>query len=102
MLGENEYSGDIVALSIAKDITEQVERQSLLQNALQQAKAASAAREVFLSNMSHDIRTPLNAIIGYTELVRQNKEKQDKVEEYIEKIRLSSEQLLSIVTESLN
>lgn len=101
LLGENEYSGDIVALSIAKDITEQVERQSLLQNALQQAKAASAAREAFLSNMSHDIRTPLNAIIGYTELVRQNKEKQDKVEEYIEKIRLSSEQLLSIVTDSL-
>lgn len=101
LLGENEYTGDIVALAIVKDITEQVERQSLLQNALQQAKAASAAREVFLSNMSHDIRTPLNAIIGYTELVRQNKENADKVGEYIDKIRLSSEQLLSIVTESL-
>lgn len=101
LLGKNEHSRDVIALSIAKDMTGQVERQHLLQSALQQAKVASVAREVFLSNMSHDIRTPLNAIIGYTELARQHRLEHEKVEGYIEKIRQSSEQLLSIVNESL-
>ncbi len=101
LLGKNEVTGDIEALSIVKDITEQMEKQNLLKDALQQAETAKRARSVFLSNMSHDIRTPLNAIIGYTELIQNHIMEKDKVEEYNGKIRMSGEQLLSIVNESL-
>ncbi len=101
LLGENEHTGDITALAIAKDMMEQVERQHLLRSALQQAKVASVARETFLSNMSHDIRTPLNAIIGYAEIIKKHLTDSDKVENYVEKIADSGQQLLSIVNESL-
>lgn len=101
LLGKNENTGDVVALFIEKDLTDQIAKQNLLKNALYQVETANQARNAFLFNMSHDIRTPLNAIIGYTELVKQNITEKDKIEEYIEKIRVSSEQLLSIVTESL-
>lgn len=101
LLGRNSDTGDIVALSVAKDITEQMERQKLLQSALRQAQAANIARDTFLVNMSHDIRTPLNAIIGYTELLKNHRSDSKKVEAYLDKIRGSSEQLLSILNESL-
>ena len=101
LLGENEHTGDITALVIAKDMMEEVERRNLLNSALQQAKVANVAREAFLSNMSHDIRTPLNAIIGYAELAKQHLNEIDKMERYIEKITLSGQQLLSILNESL-
>lgn len=101
LLGKNEYSGDIIALCVIKDITEQAEKQSLLRNALQQAETASMARETFLTNMSHDIRTPLNAIIGYAKLVKSQLSNSDKTNEYIDKILLSGEQLLSILSNSL-
>ena len=101
LLGKNMHTQDVIGLFTAKDMTAQVERQHLLQSALKQAKGATVAREVFLSNMSHDIRTPLNAIIGYTELAEKNSGFKDKVDGYIEQIRMASEQLLSIVTESM-
>lgn len=101
LLGKNENTGDVVALVVAKDITEQMERQKLLQSALRQARAANIARDTFLVNMSHDIRTPLNAIIGYTELLKNRKSDPEKVDAYLDKIRTSSEQLLSILNESL-
>jgi len=101
LLGKNEYTNDVITLSITKDITEQMERQNLLRSALQQAQNANIARNAFLSNMSHDIRTPLNAIIGYTELAKNHKSDPDKIEYYMEKIRMSSEQLLAIVNASL-
>ncbi|MCM1272269.1 MAG: response regulator [Clostridium sp.] len=101
LLGENEHTGDVTALAIAKNMMEQVERQHLLRSALQQAKVASVARETFLSNMSHDIRTPLNAIIGYAELIKKHLKDSGRVEDYIEKIANSGQQLLSIVNESL-
>ena len=101
LLGKNENTGDVVALAVAKDITEQMERQKLLQSALRQAQAANIARDTFLVNMSHDIRTPLNAIIGYTELLRSRRDDPEKVDTYLGKIRASSEQLLSILNETL-
>ncbi len=101
LLGKNEYTNDVITLSITKDVTDQMERQNLLKSALQQAQTANIARNSFLSNMSHDIRTPLNAIIGYTELTKNNKSNPDKIEYYMDKIRMSSEQLLSIVNASL-
>ena len=101
LLGKNENSDDIIALVIIKDITEQLAKQNLLLSALQQAQMAKIARNTFLSNMSHDIRTPLNAIIGYTDLARDHKEDLGRVENYMDKIQVSSEQLLTILNESL-
>ncbi len=101
LLGRNDFTGDVIALSIAKDITEQTEKQNLLQVALQQAQTAHVARNTFLSNMSHDIRTPLNAIIGYTELIKKYITDTERVDTYLKQIRSSSEQLLAIVNESL-
>ncbi len=101
LIGKNDCCGDIVALFIAKDMTEQAERQNLLRTALVQAESAQIARNTFLSSMSHDIRTPLNAIIGYTELVKKNITEPDKIREYIDKICMSGRQLLYIVDASL-
>lgn len=82
-------------------MTEQVQRQNLLESALSQAQTANIARNTFLQNMSHDIRTPLNVIIGYTELAKKHKMEQSKVENYLNQICAASEQLLSIVKASL-
>jgi len=101
LLGKREPEGDLVALTIVKDITDQAEKQSLLRMALQQAETAKMARSTFLSNMSHDIRTPLNAIIGYTDLVKNHISESHRIADYVRKIRVSGEQLLDIVDESL-
>lgn len=101
LLGRNEYTGDVITMAITKDMTEQVQRQNLLKSALSQAQTANIARNTFLQNMSHDIRTPLNAIIGYAELARKHKTDTDRVDNYLNQIRFASEQLLAIVNESL-
>lgn len=101
-LEKNEHTGDVIALSLLRDITEQVERQQLLQSVLRQAETQRLARNTFFANMSHDIRTPLNAIIGYAELLKSHVGDPGKVGECIEKIHLSSEQLLAIFTDFLN
>jgi len=101
LLGKNENNNDIFALFITKDITEQVEKQKLFEMTLRQANVANIARQTFLSDMSHDIRTPLNSIIGFTQLIQSHKYSEDKLYDYIKKIQQSSDQLLKIVTESL-
>lgn len=101
LLGRNEYTGDVITMAITKDMTEQVQRQKLLKSALNQAQTANIARNTFLQNMSHDIRTPLNAIIGYTELAKKHKADVDRLDSYLSQIRVASEQLLAIVNESM-
>lgn len=101
LLGRNEYTGDVITMAITKDMTEQVQRQNLLKSALSQAQTASIARNTFLQNMSHDIRTPLNAIIGYTELARKHRTDAAKIGNYLDQIHAAGEQLLAIVNESL-
>ena len=91
----------VTALIMAKDITERAEKQRLLQMSLRQAQAANIAKSAFLSNMSHDIKTPLNAILGFAELIRLHPSDADAAEEYAEKIKLSGNQLLTILNEAL-
>lgn len=100
-LEKNEHTGDVIALSVSRDITEQVERQSLLKSALRQAEAERFTRNTFFANMSHDIRTPLNAIIGYAELLKGCVGDPGKVGECIEKIHHSGEELLAVFNEFL-
>ncbi|MCM1054775.1 MAG: response regulator [Bacteroides sp.] len=97
----NDDNGNVSALVLAKDVTDQMERKKLLQLSLRQAQAASIAKSAFLSNMSHDIRTPLNAILGFADLIRLHLNESAKTDEYLEKIKLSGKQLLTIVNEAL-
>ena len=80
-------------LKKAKDITTE---------ALQTAENANKAKTDFLSNMSHDIRTPMNAIIGMTSLIRHDAGNKAKVIEYADKIDISSQHLLGIINDILD
>ena len=82
-------------------IREQEKRIALLEQELAEAKAANAAKSTFLSNMSHDIRTPMNAIIGYTNLAKKDGNDIRTVHEYLSKIEASSEHLLALINDVL-
>ncbi len=73
-----------------------------LTEAVAVAEAANRSKRVFLFNMSHDIRTPMNAIIGFTNLAKQNIDDREKVGDYLEKIMLSSNHLLSLINDILD
>lgn len=78
------------------------ESEQELKHALTQAESANAAKTAFLNNMSHDIRTPMNAIIGFTELASAQLEHPEKVRDYLGKIGMSSEHLLSLINDVLD
>ena len=77
--------------------TQLEEQNRKLEIALQHEGAANRAKREFLFNMSHDIRTPMNAIIGFSELLEKHIDEKDKVLDYTEKIRSSSAFLLSLI-----
>ena len=72
-----------------------------LEEALDMATRANNAKTVFLNSMSHDIRTPMNAIIGFTDLLSENLDNKEKAGDYIAKIRSSSDYLLSLINNVL-
>lgn len=80
---------------------EQEEQNRILEEALEASKASNVAKSVFLSNMSHDIRTPMNAIIGFTNLAKQDEDVPDKTREYLDKILTSGNHLLSLINDVL-
>ena len=73
-----------------------------LAEALQAAQIASNSKTMFLSNMSHDIRTPMNAVIGFTTLLAKDAENPEKVREYTKKIMASGQHLLSLINDILD
>lgn len=79
-----------------------VKLNSELVTARKQAEASNAAKTSFLFNMSHDIRTPMNAISGFTKLLRKHQEEEDKRNDYLTKIETSSNILLSIINNILD
>lgn len=87
---------------ILSDRTDEISKNNATVQALQAAEAATAAKSEFLSNMSHDIRTPMNAIIGFTELIELNINNKEKVSEYTQKITLSSKHLLKLINDVLD
>lgn len=97
-------------LVLLRDISEDLKRQqeiidaqnAALKSALDAANAANRAKTDFLSNMSHDIRTPLNAIIGMTTIAQAHLDERERVEDCLEKIGLSSKHLLAIVNDILD
>ena len=71
-------------------------------DALDKAKAASQAKTDFLFNMSHDIRTPMNAIIGFTDMALGNIDDKHKVQDYLAKVKMSGKMLLSLINDILD
>ena len=82
-------------------VSNAVER-AVLEEKLKKAEAAEKAKTTFLSNMSHDIRTPMNAIIGFTTLAETNIDNKPRVQEYLAKILSSSNHLLSLINDILD
>ena len=105
-------SGLIIAIILIETIRRQriqkvraAEREAhnvQLQEALDYAKAANASKTMFLSNMSHDIRTPMNAIIGFSSLLANDPSNEEKVKEYTQKITSSSQHLMNLINEILD
>lgn len=102
-----DYStGDIMVMVVSKEITEQVQRQreqtQALQDALMQAQHANRAKTTFLSNMSHDIRTPMNAIIGFATIAVGHIDNKEQVRDCLQKVLSSSNHLLSLINDILD
>ena len=91
-------------LLFIKDTTElhreRTEQNEKLRQALEAARRANKSKTMFFSNISHDIRTPMNAIIGFAEAARRTEEP-ERVREYLEKINVSGEYLLSLINDVL-
>lgn len=88
--------------SVDTDIRKEMEQNTLLESALSQANRASKAKSVFLSNMSHDIRTPMNAIVGFTNLALTHTDQPEQIKEYLKKIQTSGNHLLSLINDILD
>ena len=88
--------------SQTKAIVSNAVERAVLEEKLRKAEAAEKAKTVFLSNMSHDIRTPMNAIIGFTTLAEANLDIKPRVQEYLSKILSSGNHLLSLINDVLD
>ncbi|MCI8924982.1 MAG: response regulator [Lachnospiraceae bacterium] len=106
VMTQDNDTDDIMVMVVSKEITEQVKKQreqtQALQDALLQAQHANKAKSTFLSNMSHDIRTPMNAIIGFTTIAVSHIDNKDQVRECLQKVLSSSNHLLSLINDILD
>ncbi len=97
------HFGAVLGLrSVDGETRSEMEKKTALETALRQANAASKAKSIFLSNMSHDIRTPMNAIVGFTALAITHIDNREQVEEYLKKIMTSGNHLLSLINDVLD
>lgn len=87
---------------VMSDRTKELKIQDQLKQALDIAKSANEAKTFFLSSMSHDIRTPMNAIINFSKMLDRDAENPGKVREYVKKIVVSAQHLLSLINDVLD
>lgn len=80
----------------------QLEERKLLEDALESSRQSEKTKQAFFSNMSHDMRTPLNAIIGLTDVAKKHVEEPERVGDYLEKITASGRQLLGLINDILD
>ncbi len=106
VMTKDDNTDDIMVMVVSKDITEQVKTQreqtQALQDALLQAQHANKAKTTFLSNMSHDIRTPMNAIIGFSTIAVSHIDNREQVLDCLQKVLSSSNHLLSLINDILD
>ena len=89
-------------LNVDEEEREKVAQKKALVDALAAAEHANRAKTAFLNNMSHDIRTPMNAIIGYTALAASHLDNVETIKDYLNKIAVSSSHLLSLINDVLD
>lgn len=102
-IGNDNHVSQIVMgyRSVDDEIKYELEQKKMLKDALEQAKSSNIAKNTFLSNMSHDIRTPMNAIVGFAALAKKHIDEKGKVQEYLNMIETSSDQLLRLINDVL-
>lgn len=98
----SEVNGQKKYILVMSDRTSDWKMNQALSEAVRAAETANRAKSTFLSNMSHDIRTPMNAIIGFTTLAVSNMDDQKRVRDYLGKILSSSNHLLSLINDILD
>ena len=98
----SEVAGRTKYILVMSDRTADRKINQALSEAVAAAEAASRAKSTFLSNMSHDIRTPMNAIIGFTTLAISNIDDKERVKDYLAKTLASSNHLLSLINDVLD
>lgn len=92
----------MAARNVSHEMREQMRQKAALQSALELAEHASSAKSTFLTNMSHDFRTPMNAISGFATIALDHMEDTGRVRDCLHKILLSSDHLLSLVNDILD
>ena len=98
----SEVNGKKKYILVMSDRTSDWKMNQALSEAVRAAETANKAKSTFLSNMSHDIRTPMNAIIGFTTLAVSNIDEKKRVQDYLGKILSSSNHLLSLINDILD
>ena len=98
----SEVNGEKKYILVMSDRTSDRKMNQALSEAVHAAETANRAKSIFLSNMSHDIRTPMNAIIGFTTLAVSNIDDKNRVQDYLGKILSSSKHLLSLINDILD
>jgi len=98
----SEVEGKTKYILVMSDRTADKQVNQALSDAVAAAETANRAKSTFLSNMSHDIRTPMNAIIGFTTLAISNLDDQERVKDYLTKTLASSNHLLSLINDVLD
>ena len=98
----SEVEGRTKYILVMSDRTADKQVNQALSNAVAAAETANRAKSTFLSNMSHDIRTPMNAIIGFTTLALSNIDDKERVKDYLAKTLASSNHLLSLINDVLD
>ena len=88
--------------NIEEERQEELRKRRLLETALEQARQADDAKSTFLSNMSHDIRTPMNAIIGFANIAQAHLDEPERVSDSLQKIKTSSNHLLQLINNVLD
>lgn len=103
-IGDIKETGNFLLafMNVDDEIEHEMKQKKLLQETLSMAESASRAKTMFLSNMSHDIRTPMNAIIGFTTLALNHINDAVMTKTYLEKIKSSSNHLLSLINDVLD
>ena len=95
-------NNDHKLMLVMSDRTTEMEMQRQLEISIEMTKSANEAKSSFLANMSHDIRTPMNAIVGFSSLLKREAENPAKVREYARKISSSSDHLLNLINDILD
>lgn len=99
---DNPLNEDLLIYVFARNIDSQKNMEQNLKDALSVAERASEAKSDFLSRMSHEIRTPMNAIIGMTEIAKTAVDKPESISNYLRKVEVSAQYLLSLINNILD